>query len=890
MFLSNGGYMKGHSSIKRAERGTPARHRLHVGLFVALAAFAAGNAVHAQQRNIELAPQNYSINAGSLGDALNQLATQSKLQIVYSPELVGGKTAPAISGQQTWREALQKLLAGSGLEWGFVNDTTVVIRRSGNTAKPVQTKPAASSHKQTEKSEQKPKTTTLQGVTVTGTRIRGGTTPSPVITIGAEDIREEGFSDLGEVIRSIPQNFSGGQNPGVTLGAAQGSPSNQDVTGGSGINLRGLGPDATLTLLNGHRMAYGGFAQAVDISAIPVEAVERLEIVPDGASAIYGSDAVGGVANVILKPDFDGVTVGARYGGATEGGLITRGYTATAGTTWSTGGLIVAGEKTTNDPIYSDQRDYTQSMYRPSTLWQGSNLRSGLFSLHQSLGEAVELHLDALGNDRKSNTALAYPGVHYLYNVETKTTLLAPSLEIWLPGDWTLTLSGAVGKEKNSMAQSTVNKADGAVTASSSAYRNKSLTYEIGAEGPLFTLPGGEARLATGAGYRYNEFLDLLGNTIYADGDESSRFVYAELDLPLVGPEQGIDGIERLGLTGAIRTEDGDYGRVTTPKLGVIYSPSADFSLKASWGKSFKAPTLFQRYSTQTAIYYPASTFGAGYPTDATALWLSGGSDNLRPERARTRSASLAFHPEALTGLEAELTWFDIDYTQRVLQPITSYDVIGNPIYADFVDYDPTETAQAAALANASDFYNFVGTPYDASKVVAIVDGRDVNAARQRIKGVDLSGSYRFDLGVGQLKVRGSASWLDSTQALTAAQGPYDLAGTLFNPARVNSRIGAVWQQGGFTASLFGNYKGGVTNTADGSKGASFTTFDATLRYDTGARDDAWSNLALELSAQNLLNRVPPLFAITSQTYTPYDSTNYSAVGRYLSLSVSKHF
>ncbi|KZC19629.1 TonB-dependent receptor [Rhodanobacter denitrificans] len=806
--------------------------------------------------------------------------------MIYPSELVRGKTAPAISGQQTWREALKKLLTSNGLEWGFVNDTTVVIRRSGKA-----TKPAASPHKQTEKSDQKPESITLQSVTVTGTRIRGGTTPSPVISIGSEQMQEEGFTDLGEVIRSVPQNFSGGQNPGVQAGAVTGGISDQNITGGTGTNLRGLGPDATLTLLNGHRMSYGGFVQAVDISAIPVEAMERLEIVPDGASAIYGSDAVGGVANVILKRDFDGVTVGARYGGATDGGLITREYNATAGTTWTTGGLIVAGEKTSNDPIYSDQRDYTQSMYRPSTLWQGNDLRSGLFSLHQSLGDAVELHLDALENDRNSYTAEAYPGIYTPANVETKTTLLAPSLEIWLPGDWTLTLSGAVGKDKTSLAQPTVNSASGAITPSHLiAYRNKSLIYEIDAEGPLFTLPGGEARLATGAGYRYNNFLFQYGNTIKANGDQSSRFAYAELNLPLVGPEQGIGGIEQLELTGAVRTEDGDYGRVTTPKLGVIYSPSADLSLKASWGESFKAPTLYQHYSTQTAIYYPASTFGAGYPTDATALWLSGGNADLRPERARTWSASLAFHPEALPQLETELTWFDIDYTERVLQPITSYNVFGNPIYADFVHYDPAEAVLTEAVANASNFYNLVGTPYDASKVVAIVDSRYVNAARQRIKGVDLSGAYRFDLGVGRLTVRGSASWLDSAQALTAAQNPYDLAGTLFYPARLSSRIGAVWQQGGFTASLFGNYKSGVTDTADGRKGASFITFDATLRYDTGVRDDAWSNLALELSAQNLLNRAPPLYAVTSLTYTPYDSTNYSAVGRFLSLSVSKHW
>jgi outer membrane receptor protein involved in Fe transport len=786
--------------------------------------------------------------------------------------------------------SIAMLVATTGTsEWAMAQDITTGATEQGRA--PVAEAPAKTQPKKTADKPAAPATTELQTVTVTGTRIRGGTTPSPVITIGSEQIRQEGFTDLGEVIRSVPQNFSGGQNPGVAPGAAQGGQSNQNQTGGSGLNLRGLGPDATLTLLNGRRMAYGGFSQAVDISAIPVEAVERIEIVPDGASAIYGSDAVGGVANVILKRDFEGVSIGVRYGGAAGGGLTTHEYSATAGTSWATGGLMVAGKKSSNDPIYSSQRDYTQSMYRPSTLWQGNDLRSGVLSLHQSLGDAVEVHLDALANKRAADTATAYAAIYYPRHAETKTTLVSPTLDVLLPGDWTLTVGAAIGNNRTSYAQPTVRLSSGMATASGlGAYRNNSRTYEIGAEGPLLSLPAGEARLAAGVGYRYNSFLYRSGNTVYANNGQSGRFGYAELSLPLIAPEQGLEGVDRLEMTAAVRAEDAGYGRVTTPKVGVIYSPSADVSLKASWGKSFKAPTLLQRYLAQNAIYYPAEHFGTGYPADATALWLSGGRTSLRPERARTWSASLAFHPENLTGLEAEFSWFHIDYTQRVLQPITTTDVLGNPIYADFVDYDPTAAAQAAALANATNFYNVVGAPYDASKVVAIVDGRYVNAARQRIKGADLSGLYRIKLATGQLTLRGSASWLDSNQSLTAAQAPYRLAGTLFYPAKINGRIGAVWQRGGITGSLFGNYKSGVTNTADGRKGASFTTFDATFRYDTGDRDEAWSNLALELSAKNVFNRAPPLYVATSLTYAPYDSTNYSAVGRFLSLSVSKHW
>src|SRR5690606_40833053 len=173
--------------------------------------------------------------------------------------------------------ALATLLQGSGFGYRRAADGSVVVARMA--ALPSQ------------------ETTALGTVVVTGTRIRGGESASPVITIGSEDIREAGFTDLGQVVRSIPQNFGGGQNPGVAGGATSGAAgiANQNLTGGSSLNLRGLGPDATLTLLNGRRLSYGGFVQAVDISAIPVEAVDRVEILPDGASAIYGSDAVGGV-------------------------------------------------------------------------------------------------------------------------------------------------------------------------------------------------------------------------------------------------------------------------------------------------------------------------------------------------------------------------------------------------------------------------------------------------------------------------------------------------------------------------------------------------------------------------------------------------------------------
>src|SRR3546814_12105538 len=88
--------------------------------------------------------------------------------------------------------------------------------------------------------------------------------------------------------------------------------------------------------------------------------------------------------------------VGARYGTATDGGLTTREYTATAGTIWSSGGLIAPYKNVSVAPIYSDDRDYTEHMFAPPSIYPGSDQESGLLSIHQSIGEDIELPSAAL--------------------------------------------------------------------------------------------------------------------------------------------------------------------------------------------------------------------------------------------------------------------------------------------------------------------------------------------------------------------------------------------------------------------------------------------------------------------------------------------------------------
>lgn len=839
--------------------------------------------------------RDYAQPATNLTKAVNAISQQSGIQVTYSAALLKDKKATAFAGHMTARQALDRVLMGTGLTYDFVNGDTVVIRKAvAPSAKPVGNKKPANESKG---SAGKANTATLDTVTVTGTRIRGGITASPTISIDQTDFQQQGFTDLGEVIRDIPQNYRGGQNPGVAPSPGGGDITDQDITGGSGLNLRGLGPDATLTLLNGRRLAYDGFVQAVDIGAIPIEAVDRLEVVPDGASAIYGSDAVAGVANVVLKRDFEGVTLGTRYGSTADGGMMSHEYDATAGTTWNGGGLIATYKKENQSPIYSDQREYTQQMVDPTTIYPGSTLKSGLLSLHQSLGDVAEFTLDALSTTRTGNNTSGYPGYYYLSHSKTSNVLIAPGLKFYLPDDWTLSIDLTRGKDSSNFDDYYVTP-DSSELDSTGCYCNRSWSGEIGGEGPLFDVNGNEARLAVGIGARGDEFhVHSDGSDNGEGGSNQDRFAYAEIAIPFVSSQNAQPGLHRLELSLAARAEDyNSFGSVATPKVGIIYDPIPDVSLKASWGRSFKAPTVDQRYAGRISYLWDADEMGgSGYPPGSTLLMSYGGNPALKPERANTATASIDLHPEAMPGLDVELSYFHIDYTERVAQPIVFLsNTLSDPAYAQFITYNPTLQQQQDLLKQYGDvFYNFSGSDtYDPTKVIAIATDQYINAYKQRASGIDLNGSYRIKFASSQLTLSGAASWLKSSQQDGVDVPTFNLSGTTFHPAKLNARFGAVWQRGGLSASGFVNYTQGVISPLLPviEKTSSFTTFDTTLVYQTHAGHAALDGLVMSLGVQNLFNRKPPLFTPPSIDYEPYDSTNYSAIGRSVNLSLSKHW
>lgn len=160
----------------------------------------------------------------------------------------------------------------------------------------------------------------VERIEVTGSRIKRTDIegPSPIQSISKDDIANMGFDNLQQLLERMPANGAGAFS---TRGNSQDSTAN----GGASISLRGLGPDATLVLINGRRVAASAFAEGitnsfVDINNIPVSAIERIDILKDGASAIYGSDAIAGVVNIVLKKDIEGIEVNLGYGDASGTG------------------------------------------------------------------------------------------------------------------------------------------------------------------------------------------------------------------------------------------------------------------------------------------------------------------------------------------------------------------------------------------------------------------------------------------------------------------------------------------------------------------------------------------------------------------------------------------
>ncbi len=284
----------------------------------AAALASAAVAAYAAPAFAQVARANFDIPAQTLEAALRQYALQSGREVLFDPALVNGKRVAGLKGEHELGAALDQLLRGSGLRAQTAGRTIVIAPALTPISNPA---PAAT------RAAPAPVTVTeapaaVDEIVVVGSKIAGAalTGAAPVSVLDQTQIQAQGAASTGELIGRLPQSGAQAFNSGVQ------GPNNArgDV---ASANLRGLGSGNTLVLLDGRRMVLhptsqqeGGTVpvQIVNLNAIPSSALRRVEVLRDGASALYGSDATAGVLNFVLDRNYEGAQVTARYG-ASEG-------------------------------------------------------------------------------------------------------------------------------------------------------------------------------------------------------------------------------------------------------------------------------------------------------------------------------------------------------------------------------------------------------------------------------------------------------------------------------------------------------------------------------------------------------------------------------------------
>ena len=318
----------------------------------------------------------FELPAQALRTGIPEFARQSGLQILVTDSDVGLQRGPAISGELDCRAALEVLISASNLQ--IVSDDGRTITLAAREAETRAT--GANGFGDFDNSSD-------ETIVVVGSQIRGArvTSTLPVTVVTSQDMAASGATSGDELFRSIPQAGDVAFNESRTVGGVN------DARGDTAsINLRSLGTGNTLVLINGRRMVLHPGTQAenlvpvttVNTNAIPVMGVERIEVLRDGASAIYGTDAVGGVVNTVLKSDFEGFATEWQYGGSE--GTDSRELSASfeAGFDMNgRGNLSLFASYTDRDPLYAREREYSRNADQRSlvegTEWEGSTAFRG---------------------------------------------------------------------------------------------------------------------------------------------------------------------------------------------------------------------------------------------------------------------------------------------------------------------------------------------------------------------------------------------------------------------------------------------------------------------------------------------------------------------------------
>ncbi|MEN7535590.1 TonB-dependent receptor plug domain-containing protein [Aurantiacibacter flavus] len=847
-------------------------------------------------------------------------------------------------------------------------------------------------------------------IVVTGSRIRGAQpVGSNVSTLGRQQIEDSASVTVDRILQELPQVF----DLGVSENSRAQSGGAGNIVYNNSVNLRGLGPSSTLVLLDGHRVANNG--RATNPSVIPSLGVERIEVIADGASAIYGSDAVAGVINIIPRRSLDGVEMSARYGTSDDGAFEEWRAGLAVGQTWATGQVMVAYDHVYRSNLSGDDRDFFAADQRP---YGGPDFRSmqcsrgtiiadgttyaipngGLTSADQLVAGTANLCNEQLGQDlfpeqeydaanatftqevtdwltisadgfysmRKfvrqpsfESTTITVPSTNAFFvrppgftgdsyelatnfvgvfprNTQTgsaETWGITPKVEVELFSDWEFTAlynygrtyddSYQYGGISNSALNAALASSDPATAldpyslgrtspATIAGIQNQQFIaptytrftgYEAHLSGTLVELPGGALQLATG--YEGQEFsamggggFGVVGTPFTLSGyDRRVDSFYGEVIIPVFGAGNATPGFERLTLSAALRYDEySDVGGTTNPKFGLTWEPVDGFTLRGSYGTSFRAPELNQVNGSNNFFVQNYVAPDGGAPV--IGFTLAGPNAGLKPEEAT--SWSIGGDWEATADLRFSATYFSVDYTNKIagylsnLQLLTREDEFAG---TDIIIRGTEARDLVLDYLDAGAGLFGVIPGGDPENINLFVDGRPSNLGTSQTEGIDFQATYETRLSnEDQLAFNLSGTYLTKFDTAVTPSAPVlDRLNYIFEPLRFKARATVAWARDDLRVRAVVHHVGGYTNdiATPEQQVDSYTPIDLGFTYFVNGEDGVLGGpLAIGLEVFNVFDIDPPYaqLAPNGNGSGGYDATASDPIGRRFAVSLRKSF
>lgn len=863
--------------------------------------------------SISSASIEFSIEAQSLINALTQWAKQSRLKVTWQLESSTVTLLPVskVTGSFTPAEALSRLLDGTGLTFNFVNEGLVIIQSIAHAS----AAPGVSSKPRDREPIAVTPSASVENVIVTGTHIRGiPPVGSPIEVFEAEHIRRRGYGTTDLFLKSLPQSIrTGAHGESADSRLSAGAAASGNISFGSGVDLRGLGSTATLILVNGHRIAPSGQGFMTDVSLIPPEAIERVEVLLDGASAVYGADAVAGVINFILKQDVDEANTSVRYGLTLPTGREEARTSQAVGAQWDGGSLFTVASYLSQSHLSVDERPFTRNVDQPGSIFPRNRQISVLVSGHHELAENINLRADLqYGEASRRALGAGNPGYTVLpadvERINAFTGFYFEDLE-----KWEIALKGHISQEDTGFRF--LSYAPGATTYTADQSETQHLQQRqwalgIAATGVLSNkVDGGNIKVALGAERREEQYTRQLLSPVFASrgAARSVDSAYLELNVPVFGGNNA-SLQQQLSLSLAGRYDDySDFGSIANPKFGVSWTPASGIEIRSTYSRSFRAPatgTELSQSARGTNPVVPIYSFTLANESVPVALLT--GSRALRPEKAEHWTVGFSIRPKTIDGLTIGATYYDIAYYDRIAAPPLNPNAFSDPALQSFIQhYDSADQLQEALeqqIPTGVMFTDRTGDRFEGGAfgpspqqlATALFDARLANVSVVHTSGIDISVNYSRQVNKAQCSVELNANYTGEIKTVYAPRAPaIDVVGTTGNPTGMKMQGIAALAWGPWDTALTASFTRGYTDTlpAVHQSVGSYITVDANVRYSfpTTGRHDYFSDLSIMLIVTNVFNRAPPHISGSLATRgAEYDAANADPLGRFVGIELAK--